>query len=65
MAVTAHGDFSVDIAFYESAISTTFVEERIGLKANCLDRYFVQFSFARAECSSSYIVEFELLVASA
>ena len=65
MAVTAHGDLSVDIAFYKSAISTTFILERIGVKANSLDRYFLSFPFAHAECSSFHIMEFELLVASA
>lgn len=65
MAVTTHSDLSVDIAFYKSAISTAFIVEMIGLKANSLDRYRLYFFLAHAECSRVHIIEFELLVASA
>ena len=64
MAMTAHSDFSVEIAFSKSAVSATFIVERIGLKANGLDRYFLHFSFAHAVCSRLHIIEFELFVAS-
>ena len=65
MAVTAHGDLSVHIGFDKSSISATFIEERIGVKADGLDRDLVEFFWEHAACSIFHIKEFELLVASA
>ena len=63
MAVTAHRDLSVEIAFYKSTISTSVIVARVGLRANDLDRYFIYLFFAHGGYSSAHIKRYEMLMA--
>lgn len=55
-----YGDLAIHATSNKFAVGAAFVEERISLKANVLDRNFAYLFSAHADCGYAHIIELEL-----